>query len=199
MFEKEIVVDAKGHLLGRLASYVAKELLNGQKIVVVRCEGINISGSLFRNKLKFAEFLKKRMNTNPKKGPIHYRAPGRIFWRTVRGMIAHKTSRGTAAMDRLKCFEGIPFPYDHKKRMIVPDALKALRLKAFRKFCVLGDLATGAGWNKQNIVNTLEEKRKEKSRAFYEKKTKNQDLASKAISSTPELKSLQEKIAQFGY
>ena len=29
MFKKVIVVDAKGHLLGRLASYLAKQLLNG--------------------------------------------------------------------------------------------------------------------------------------------------------------------------
>jgi large subunit ribosomal protein L13Ae len=29
MFEKEIVIDGKGHLIGRLSSYVAKELLNG--------------------------------------------------------------------------------------------------------------------------------------------------------------------------
>ena len=29
MFKKTIIVDAKGHLMGRLASYVAKELLNG--------------------------------------------------------------------------------------------------------------------------------------------------------------------------
>jgi large subunit ribosomal protein L13Ae len=29
MFEKEIVVDGKGHLLGRLASKVAKEILRG--------------------------------------------------------------------------------------------------------------------------------------------------------------------------
>ncbi len=40
MFEKEIIIDAKGHLFGRLASIVAKELLNGQRIVVVRCESI---------------------------------------------------------------------------------------------------------------------------------------------------------------
>jgi len=43
-------VDGKGHLLGRLASTVAKELLNGQKVVIVRCEGINISGEFFRAK-----------------------------------------------------------------------------------------------------------------------------------------------------
>lgn len=29
MFRKTIVIDAKGHLLGRLASYVAKQLLSG--------------------------------------------------------------------------------------------------------------------------------------------------------------------------
>lgn len=30
MFKKLVVVDAKGHLLGRLASYIAKTLLSGK-------------------------------------------------------------------------------------------------------------------------------------------------------------------------
>jgi large subunit ribosomal protein L13Ae len=42
---KVIVVDGKGHLMGRLASIVAKQLLCGKKIVVVRTEAIFISGS----------------------------------------------------------------------------------------------------------------------------------------------------------
>jgi ribosomal protein L13 len=46
-----IIIDGKGHLLGRLASILAKQILSGQKIVVVRCEEINISGSFFRNKV----------------------------------------------------------------------------------------------------------------------------------------------------
>lgn len=46
----QVVIDGKGHLLGRLASIVAKQLLNGQKVVVVRCEDLNISGEFFRNK-----------------------------------------------------------------------------------------------------------------------------------------------------
>ena len=29
MFEKLVIIDGKGHLLGRLASIVAQELLNG--------------------------------------------------------------------------------------------------------------------------------------------------------------------------
>lgn len=40
-----IVIDGKGHLLGRLASIVGKQLLQGKKIVVVRCESIIVSGS----------------------------------------------------------------------------------------------------------------------------------------------------------
>jgi len=40
-----VVIDGKGHLLGRLTSVVAKQLLQGKKIVVVRAEQIVISGS----------------------------------------------------------------------------------------------------------------------------------------------------------
>jgi large subunit ribosomal protein L13Ae len=49
----QVVIDGKGHLLGRLASTVAKQLLNGQKIVVVRTEALNISGEFFRAKRAF--------------------------------------------------------------------------------------------------------------------------------------------------
>lgn len=52
----QVVIDGKGHLLGRLASIVAKQLLNGQKIVVVRCEDLNISGEFFRNKRTLSYF-----------------------------------------------------------------------------------------------------------------------------------------------
>lgn len=37
-------------MLGRLASIVAKQILNGQRVVVVRAEELNISGSFFRAK-----------------------------------------------------------------------------------------------------------------------------------------------------
>merc|ERR1711977_105983 len=113
-----IVIDGKGHLLGRLASIIAKQALNGQKVVVVRCELINASGSFFRAKLRYHEFLNKRHLVNPKKsGPFHHRAPSRIFHRTVRGMVPHKASRGAAAMERLKVYEGVPPPFDRKKKV----------------------------------------------------------------------------------
>ncbi len=102
MLSAPVIVDCRGHLLGRLASIVAKELLCGQYVVLVRCEEINISGSFIRNKLLFMSYLRKKMNTNPSKGPYHFRSPARMVWRTIRAMMQHKIARCQASLERLK-------------------------------------------------------------------------------------------------
>jgi len=90
------------------------------------------------SKLRYHNFLHKRHIVNPKKsGPFHHRAPSKILFRAIRGMVPHKSSRGTAALERLKLFEGVPPPYDRKKRMVVPEALRVLRLKPGRKYCTV--------------------------------------------------------------
>merc|ERR1712032_668852 len=110
------------------------------------------------------------MNSNPKQGPLHYRSPAKILWRTIRGMVPHKTPRGAAALDRLKAFEGIPHPYDRKKRMVIPHCLKVLRLRPERRFCKLGDLSKEVGWKHSDLLARLESQRKVKSSAFHAKK-----------------------------
>lgn len=67
-------------------------------------------------------------------------------------MIPHKTARGAAALERLKVFEGIPPPYDKKKRVVVPQALRVLRLKPGRKYCTVGRLSHEVGWKYQDVV-----------------------------------------------
>ncbi|KAM5488783.1 60S ribosomal protein L16A [Microsporum audouinii] len=224
-FEPVVVIDGKGHLLGRLASTVAKQLLNGQKIVVVRCEALNISGEFFRakrthtpfpwqileartavsmrtksNTMKYHAYLRKITRFNPTRGgPFHFRAPSRIFYKTVRGMIPHKTARGAAAMDRLKVFEGIPEPYDKKKRVVVPQALRILRLKPGRKYCTVGRLSHEVGWKYQDVVARLEERRKVKGAAYHERKkaARRQLLQAQRTASVD--KKTQEQLAQYGY
>merc|ERR1712127_325950 len=180
MFEKCIVVDCRNHMMGRLASVVAKEILNGQKIVLVRTEEITISGSLFRNKLRMDHTLVKRTLPNPTKGPHHYRTPARMIWRVIRGMIPHKTKRGAAALERLTVFEGIPHPFDKMKRQIMPCALKNLKVRPGRKTCRLGDLADSIGWRHQELLNRLENKRKVKGTAYHQTKTELNKLKAKA-------------------
>merc|ERR1711913_159243 len=196
---KPVVIDGRGHLLGRLASTVAKVILGGGKVIVVRCEGINMSGNFYRNKLKYLKFLRLRCNVKPLRGPFHFRAPGKIFWRTVRGMVPHKTERGKDAMKRLQTFEGIPPPYDKKKRMVVPSALKVLRLKPGRKYCSLGRLSHDVGWKYQDVIETLEAKRKVKAEDFHNRNvTKAKAVADAEKAVAAQTKPITEQIAAFG-
>merc|ERR1711861_102105 len=184
MFEKVTVIDARGHLMGRLASFVAKEVLMGQKIVLVRCEELVISGSHMRNKLKLLMKRTKRMNTNPIKGPFHHKSPSDMMIRTIRGMIPHKWYRGSAAFQRIKCVEGIPEPFDQIKRVVVPDALRIQRLRPGRKFSCLGKLASDLGWGYSDVVANYETKRKEKNAEWYGKVKAKRTAFAKAKAAT---------------
>merc|ERR1711912_186158 len=169
-FEKLTVIDARGHLLGRLASFVAKEALLGQKIVVVRCEELVISGSHIRNKMKLLMKRNKRMNTNPRKGPFHHKSPSDMFMRVVRGMLPHVWYRGSAAFQRVKAVEGVPAPFDEIKKVVVPDALRVTRLRPGRKFTDMGKLATEMGWGYSDVVKQFEDERKAKAAEWYAQK-----------------------------
>mmetsp|Transcript_20766 Transcript_20766/g.24756 ORF Transcript_20766/g.24756 Transcript_20766/m.24756 type:complete len:201 (+) Transcript_20766:115-717(+) len=200
MLESTIIIDGRDHLLGRLASIVAKELLSGQKIVIVRCDEMAVSGSLVRNRVKYAQFRKKRTNTNPGKGPFHFKSPARMVWRTIRGMVHQKTSRGQDAIGRLSTFEGIPSPYDKKKRVVIPAALRILRLKTIRDYTVIGELADSVGWKHKDLLKRLEDQRKIKAQEFFEKKKSAALLKQKATAAAgDELAAVNKTLEAAGY
>jgi hypothetical protein len=53
---------------------------------------------------------------------------------------------------RVKTYEGVPPPYDRTKRMVIPDALKVLRLQPGHKYCLLGELSKEVGWNYHDTI-----------------------------------------------
>lgn len=150
--------------------------------------------------LKYHAYLNKRHLVNPtKSGPFHERAPSRILWKAVRGMVPHKTARGAAALERLKVYEGMPPPFDHKKKQVIPAALRVLRLKPGRKFATLKRISTEVGWKYEAVVDKLEEKRKVKQLAYHERKvaaTKKRAAAITAAGSG--LKDLDAKLQPYG-
>lgn len=175
-----IVVDAKDHMAGRLASVVAKQLLMGQKVVIVRAEGACLSGGIVRQRMKYMRYKDLRHITQPAKGPFHFRAPTKMLYKSIRGMIPHKTKRGVEALNRLKLFEGVPPPYDKVKLLVIPDALRVLRLQAGHRFCSLGDLAHSVGWKFQGVVAELEAERKQAAAAYYTEKKAGRAALAKA-------------------
>ena len=136
---------------------------------MVRAEGIVISGGIVRARQKYDYFKRLRMNTKPSHGPFHYAAPARMLWRTVRGMVPHKTKRGAAAFERFKAYEGIPSLRQGEARCRARGAQGA-RLGAGHKYCVLGDLSHQVGWKHKATVEGLEEKRQAAASEYWAKK-----------------------------
>ena len=158
-----IVVDLKDHLVGRAAAVIAKQLLLGKRITVVRAEQANIAGAEIRNKINYLNFLRKRKLTNPKKGPFHHRSPSEVFTRAIRGMIPFYTKRGKSALRRLQVFEGVPSSVARKgQRFTIPKALRQNRLQGERAYTVLGNMCTHVGWKYAPIVAKLEKARIER-------------------------------------
>jgi large subunit ribosomal protein L13 len=135
------VIDATELILGRLASVVAKRLLQGETIVIVNAEKAAISGkrlSIIKEAKTFLEV------GHPRKGPLHRRRPDQIVRRTVRGMLPRKKPKGKQAYKRLRVFLGVPEKYKDKETQTIPDAnAEKLRCPYIR----VEELAKRIGWN----------------------------------------------------
>ena len=64
----------------------------------------------------------------------------------------------------------MPEPFDKKKRMVVPNALKVLHVKTNRKTTVLGEMAAQSGWKHADLIKKLEAQRIAKSQEYYVEK-----------------------------
>jgi len=99
------VVDASGHVAGRLASGVAKRLLLGETIAIVNAERAILTGG---RAWIFAEFRHRRDVGSSRKGPFYPARPDRILHRAIRGMLPYQRPRGRAALRRLRVYVGVP-------------------------------------------------------------------------------------------
>ncbi len=110
----QIVLNAEGAVVGRLASYAAKQALLGRNVVIVNCEKAVISGSprfVTQRALKRSEYLGQ-----PFKGPHFPRVPDRFVRRIVRGMLPTqgRRGRGREAFSRVLCYVGVPKEFEGK-------------------------------------------------------------------------------------
>lgn len=132
-----MIVDGTDLILGRLASFVARQALLGETMQVVNCEKIIITGD---KKLVLANYVQKRERGTPKDGPFIHRYPDRLLKRTIRGMVGYKTPRGREAFKRIRCYLGVPEELKDQKAMSIKEAhlsklpnLKYVDLKTISK------------------------------------------------------------------
>ncbi|KAI5192831.1 large subunit ribosomal protein L13Ae [Nematocida minor] len=172
---KKLVIDAKGHIVGRLAAYVAKSLREGYSVVLLRAEGTIFSSPIDRMVSIYKDKKRKRCLVNPKKGPFHYKEPSKCLKRVVRGMLNYKGARGAEDYARLKVYDGIPMEYELVERVVVTQALAETKLNPVTKTSTMGQLCERMGWTSAGLLEKFESERlKRVAVAEKEKEMKNQ-------------------------
>lgn len=118
----EEIVDASNLILGRMATYVAKKALEGNRVTVLNAEKAIISGTKYRVVARAKQKLKTRTLGNLDKGPTHPRKPDGYVRRVIRGMLPWKKTSGKEAFHRIHVHIGTPDEYKDKPLTTVPDA-----------------------------------------------------------------------------
>ncbi len=143
--KKEIlVIDGSEHILGRLASFVAKKLLEGYKVVVTNADKIVVSGDPVRVVQSYKRtILGVRSHYSHRLRPKRPRSPIKLFKFAVKGMLPKENKRGREALKRLKVYVGVPKEFENVNMIKIPNA-SASRLG--RSFVTLGRIAKELGW-----------------------------------------------------
>ena len=106
-----IIIDATDLILGRMATFAAKQALLGNEVRIINAEKAVISG---KKENTLGIFLQRRERGIPLKGPYIHRKPEAIVRRTVRGMLPYKKPRGKEAYKRVLCYFGEPEEFKGK-------------------------------------------------------------------------------------
>lgn len=135
------VIDGSEHIMGRLATYVAQQLLAGEEIYIVNAENLVITGRREQILKDYKERRDRGVAGPNRFGPYYPRMPDRLFKRTVRGMVPFDQPRGRTAIKRLKVYMGVPKEMKGVKFMKIEKALDRGATKKMR----LGEVATWLG------------------------------------------------------
>lgn len=138
--KKEIIIDAEGAILGRLASMIAQLLKEGYNVYVVNAEKAVVSGEKQRVIEGYKIWLSLRTLRNPEKSsPKRPRNPVSIVKYTVRGMLPKTFNKGRARLSRLKVFIGVPKELEGKE-------VVRLVTRRSREVVTVAEIAAALGW-----------------------------------------------------
>jgi len=112
-----IIIDGKNATMGRLASYVAKQALRGEELIVLNCKEVIITGN--RQFIKEDYQQRRRRVGSNQKGPRVSQTPEKIVKKAIRGMLPnHRWGRGKEVLKKIKCYNETPKEFEDKKKIV---------------------------------------------------------------------------------
>jgi large subunit ribosomal protein L13 len=147
---EELFIDGDKLVLGRLASYVAKRILEGSRVTVVNAEKIVVKASWSAIQKEWQHRFELRSIINPfRYSPKRYVRPDNYFRKVVRGMLPARKTKGKNALKRLRVYIGVPSELSSKTFRKIEFA----DVKAVKGYQTLSTISSRFGWKKDVILN----------------------------------------------
>lgn len=127
------IINGENAVMGRLASFAAKEALKGEEVVVVNCNKVLISGTRKRIEKDF-QIRRSRVGSS-QKGPKVSKTNEKIVKRAIRGMLPNfREGRGNIAFKKIKCYNKVPKEYEDTEKIEMNKKLrKSIKLEEMKK------------------------------------------------------------------
>ena len=142
MSKQPVIIDASNLILGRVASFAAKQALQGEEVVVFNAENAVISGTKANIVEEAMRRLKTRTLAAQYKAPTHPRRPDTYVRRVIRGMLPRKKPKGRTALKRVRVYIGVPEEYRDKSTVKIAGA-EASKLRC--AYITVGELSEEIG------------------------------------------------------
>lgn len=133
-FDPDVILDAEMCVLGRTASEVAQQAIDGKKIALVNSAKIVIVGDKNSIVDRWQSSANSETNTTTPKTSKY------IVKRSIRGMLPMNSSTGPEALRRIRVYDGVPEPF-HGELKLPDDSRIAINPIKRQNYIHLDELA----------------------------------------------------------
>lgn len=122
------IIDGQNAVLGRVASYAAKQALKGEDIAIVNCKELIITGT--------KKFIEKGIQERrgrvgwSRQGQRYSRSTEKMVKTAIRGMIPnYRLGRGKIAFEKIKCYSDVPKEFENSEKISIAKDKKKIFVK----------------------------------------------------------------------
>jgi large subunit ribosomal protein L13 len=103
-----MIINAEGLVAGRLASNIAKKIIEGEQITIINAEKAILVGSYSAIIPKMRQRVDATVKSNPHYGPKYDRIPSKMLRRMIKGMLPNKKKTAERLLKQLTIYNSVP-------------------------------------------------------------------------------------------
>lgn len=139
-----MMINAEGLVAGRLASKIAKALINGETVTILNAEKALLIGNKTSILARYKVRVDAAVKSNPHRGPKYDRIPSKMLRKMIKGMLPNKKKTAERLLNNLSIYNSVPSEFKEIENEVIEEAKFSERHDA----TTLGEIAKllGGKW-----------------------------------------------------